>query len=183
MTIGSDPEQDYDALGNLTHVLLPTGENVDYVVDGLNRRIGRRLNGALVQGFLYEDALRPIAELDGANQLVSRFVYATRVNVPEYMIKAGATYRLVSDHLGSVRLVVHVATGAVAQRLDYDEFGQVLTDTNPGFQPFGFGGGLYDRGTGLVRFGARDYAPQFGRWTMTKWPAYSFPAMVVAFAA
>ena len=38
-------------------------------------------------------------------------------------------------------------------------------DTNPGFQPFGFAGGLYDRDTGLTRFGARDYDPHTGRWT------------------
>jgi RHS repeat-associated protein len=41
----------------------------------------------------------------------------------------------------------------------------VLTDTNPGFQPFGFAGGLYDPDTDLVRFGARDYDPAVGRWT------------------
>jgi len=40
--------------------------------------------------------------------------------------------------------------------MDYDEFGNVLLDTNPGFQPFGFAGGLSDQRTGLVRFGARD---------------------------
>jgi RHS repeat-associated protein len=38
-------------------------------------------------------------------------------------------------------------------------------DTNPGFQPFGFAGGLYDADTGLVRFGARDYDAITGRWT------------------
>lgn len=32
------------------------------------------------------------------------------------------------------------------------------------FQPFGFAGGLYDADTGLVRFGARDYHPEVGRW-------------------
>ena len=31
--------------------------------------------------------------------------------------------------------------------------------------PFGFGGGLCDPETGLVRFGARDYDPVVGRWT------------------
>jgi RHS repeat-associated protein len=31
--------------------------------------------------------------------------------------------------------------------------------------PFGFAGGLQDELTGLVRFGARDYDPQTGRWT------------------
>jgi hypothetical protein len=39
----------------------------------------------------------------------------------------------------------------------YDEFGRVLSNTNPGFQPFGFAGGIYEVDTGLVRFGARDY--------------------------
>ncbi len=38
-------------------------------------------------------------------------------------------------------------------------------DTNPGFQPFGFAGGLYDASTGLTRFGARDYDAETGRWT------------------
>jgi len=82
------------------------------------------------------------------------------------MIKNGVTYRIISDHLGSPRLVVDVTSGAVMQRIDYDEFGQVITDTNPGFQPFGFAGGLYDRDTKLVRFGARDYDPEIGRWTV-----------------
>jgi RHS repeat-associated protein len=74
-----------------------------------------------------------------------------------------------TDHLGSVRLVVNTADGAIAQRLDYDEYGQVLQDTNPGFQPFGFAGGLYDPDTKLVRFGARDYDAFAGRW-MTRDP-------------
>jgi RHS repeat-associated protein len=46
-----------------------------------------------------------------------------------------------------------------------------LSDTNPGFQPFGFAGGIYDNDTKLVRFGARDYDPVTGRWT-AKDPIY-----------
>jgi RHS repeat-associated protein len=88
-----------------------------------------------------------------------------RRNVPEYMVRGADTYRLVTDHLGSVRLVVNTATGSVAQRIDYDEFGGVTNDTNPGWQPFGFAGGLYDAVSGLVRFGARDYDAETGRWT------------------
>jgi RHS repeat-associated protein len=75
------------------------------------------------------------------------------------------TYRIVSDHLGSPRLVVNTTDGSVAQRIDYDEFGNITQDTAPGFQPFGFAGGLYDTQTGLTRFGARDYDAQVGRWT------------------
>ncbi|MDJ0766616.1 MAG: RHS repeat-associated core domain-containing protein [Myxococcota bacterium] len=115
--------------------------------------------------FLYKDALNPIAELDQNNQVISRFVYASKFNVPDYMVKGGVTYRIISNHLGSPRLVVNVADDTIAQRIDYDEFGRILTDTNPGFQPFGFAGGLYDPDTDLVRFGARDYHPETGRWT------------------
>jgi hypothetical protein len=45
----------------------------------------------------------------------------------------------------------------IAQRIDDDEFGVVINDTNPGFQPFSFAGDLYDPKTMLTRFGARDY--------------------------
>ena len=155
----------YDVLGNLTSATLPDGTRIDYVIDGQNRRIGKKINGVMVQRFLYQDDLCLIAELDGTGNIVARFVYATHVNVPDYMTGGGVTYRIICDHLGSPRLVVNTGTGQVVQRMDYDEFGNVILDTNPGFQPFGFAGGLYDRVTGLVRFGARDYDAETGRWT------------------
>ncbi|WP_417852012.1 RHS repeat-associated core domain-containing protein [Thiorhodococcus fuscus] len=49
--------------------------------------------------------------------------------------------------------------------MDYDVWGVVTRDTNPGFQPFGFAGGPYEPEIGLVRFGVRDYDPYTGRWT------------------
>ena len=154
----------YDVLGNLMSATLPNATTVDYIIDGRNRRIGKKVNGVLTQGFLYKDQLNPVAELDGAGNVVSRFVYGSKANVPDYMIKGGVTYRIISDHLGSPRLVVD-NTGAVVQHMDYDDWGNVTQDTNPGFQPFGFAGGIYDRDTNLTRFGARDYDPETGRWT------------------
>src|SRR5688572_26734951 len=141
------------------------GTRIEYLIDAANRRIGRKIQGRLAQGFLWQSGLRPAAELDGEGKVVSRFVYADRINVPEYVERGGRTYRIIADRLGSVRVVIDAETGEVAQRMDYDEFGRVLQDTNPGFQPFGFAGGLYDHLTGLVRFGARDYEPSVGRWT------------------
>jgi RHS repeat-associated protein len=156
---------DYDGLGNLVGVTLPDRRQLGYLVDGRNRRVGKLINRKLVQGFLYQDGLRPVAELNGANAVVSRFIYAGSDSVPTYMIKGGVTYRIIADQLGSARLVVETATGRIIQRLDYYAFGRVLVDTNPGFQPFGFGGGLYDPDTRFVRFGVRDYDPETGRWT------------------
>jgi len=162
---GFTTSYDYDVSGALLGATLESGVRVDYVLDASDRRVGKKIDGTLVQGFLYLDGLNPAAEIEGTGAVVSTFVYASRSNVPDLMHKAGNTYRLVSDHLGSVRLVVDVADGTIAQRLDYGPFGRVLLDTNPGFQPFGYAGGLYDLHTGLVRFGARDYDPETGRWT------------------
>jgi RHS repeat-associated protein len=164
--VGTDTTRyTYDALGNLTAVRLPDGTLIEYVIDPQNRRVGKKVDGVLVQGFLWQGQLAPVAELDSTGAVVSRFVYATRVNVPDHIVKDAQTYRLVLDHLGSVRLVVNTSNDSVVQRLDYDEFGVVTLNTNPGFQPFGFAGGLYDEQTGLVRFGARDYDAEVGRWT------------------
>lgn len=146
-------------------VTLPDGARIEYVIDGRNRRIGKRVDGVLVQGFLYGDQLNPVAELDGAGNVVSRFVYGSRANVPDFIVRDGETFRVISDHLGSVRLVVNVATGVVVQRLSYDAWGRVLGDSNPGWQPFGFAGGISDAEVGLVRFGSRDYSATEGRWT------------------
>ncbi|WPB72979.1 kelch repeat-containing protein [Archangium violaceum] len=155
----------YDVWSNLLEAVLPDGTQISYVVDALDRRVGRKVNGALVQGFLYDGQLQVIAELNGENQMVSRFVYATQSHSPDYMEKDGVTYRILSDERGSPRLVVNTSDGSVAQFLEYDVWGNVLYDSNPGFQPFGFAGGLYERDTWLLRFGARDYEPDSARWT------------------
>ncbi len=39
---------EYDELGNLRKVTLADGRVIEYVVDGLGRRIGRKVDGPLV---------------------------------------------------------------------------------------------------------------------------------------
>ena len=162
---GASVLYDYDVFGNLRRVLLDTGIQIEYVIDGASRRVGKKIDGVLNRGWLYQDQLNPVAELDDQGNVVWRFVYGTRSNVPDYMEDAtGSRYRLITDHLGSLRLVVDEG-GNIVQRLDYDAFGRITYQMNTAFRPFAFAGGLYDDQTGLVRFGARDYDPEVGRWT------------------
>ena len=160
-TSGQVTSYSYDGMGNLRHVGLPDSRAIDYVIDSLNRRVAKKVNGSVVRKWVYGNGLTPAAEFDGNGNLVSRFVGTN------YMVQGSTTYRIVKDHLGSPRLIVNATTGALAQRLDYDEWGNVtVSGTQPaGWQPFGFAGGIYDPDTGLVRFGARDYDPVVGRWT------------------
>ena len=116
--------------GKVTCNRLPGDINIDYITDGQNRRIGKKINGVRTQGFLYMDQLKIVAELNGSNQVISRFIYgddaqgcasvagagsagATKSNVPSYMIKDGIDYRIISDQLGSPRLIVNASTGEI----------------------------------------------------------------------
>jgi YD repeat-containing protein len=154
---------EYDDLSRLTAVALPDGTRIEYVLDGFGRRVGKRVDGAIQQGLLFRDFVSPLAELDASGRVRTRFVYATGQSVPEYMVRDGTVYRLITDALGSLRAVVDTTSGDVVQQIDYDAFGRILRDTNPGFQPFGFRGGLYDPDTRLVHFGGRDYDPEVGQ--------------------
>jgi RHS repeat-associated protein len=154
----------YDAFGNLVTVGLPNSDIVEYLVDGMGRRVGREKNGVLDKQWIYRDALKPVAELDGAGNLVSEFVYASKTNVPDYVVRNGVTYRVISDHLGSPRRVVNVSNSSdVPFAAEYTSFGDV-TGAGLEWMPFGYAGGHFDSDTRLVRFGVRDYAPTVGRW-------------------
>jgi RHS repeat-associated protein len=155
----------YDVFGNLRRVTLPDRNSIDYVMDAMNRRVGKTVNGTLIAGWVYFDGLRISAEIDATGAITKRFIYGSRSNSPDYMIYSGVTYRLISDERGSIRYVIDAASGTVAEALTYDPWGNVISDTNSMFQPFAFAGGLYDQHTQFTRFGARDYDPRVGRWT------------------
>ena len=155
---------DYDDLGSLRSATLPDGRLVEYIVDGSGLRLGRIVDGILVDGYLYRPGGQLVAATDGDGAVVARYAYDD-IGRLEWMARDGRTYRIVTDHLGSPVLIIDVETGAIAQQIEYDAWGVVLTDSNPGFTPFGFAGGLQDPDTGLVQFQARDYDPATGRWT------------------
>jgi RHS repeat-associated protein len=156
-----------DLFDNLRTVQRPAPlAPITYGIDGLNRRVSKSVGGVLQRAWAHNGG-RIVAEFNEAGVMTARFVYGTRPQVPDSMIDviSGQVYRILTDHLGSVRLVVRLSDGAIVQQLAYDPWGDVKIDTKPGFQPFGFAGGLYDPDTRLVRFGARDYDPAIGRWT------------------
>ncbi|HKO52561.1 MAG TPA: RHS repeat-associated core domain-containing protein [Polyangiaceae bacterium] len=167
---GAMTEYSYSPLGYLTGGTLPNGTTFNFSYDGAGRRI-QKVIGSVTTRYIYRDGLRPVAVLDGNGSLISRFVYGSRKTVPDLMVLAnGSTFRIISDQLGSPRVIVSVGgPSVIVQRIDYDEFGNRSVPTDSGAfaavaQPFGFAGGLYDADTGLVHFGARDYDPVVGRW-------------------
>jgi len=156
----------YDAMGSLIAVSLPDGRLVEYVTDGKWRRIGKMVNGVLTKQWIYRDQLKPVAELDGSGNLVCEFIYGTKANVPDLVVRGGATYRIVSDQLGSPLMAINAANSRdVPFAATYAAFGERTLAAGIGdWTPFGFAGGHFDSDTKLTRFGARDFDPILGRW-------------------
>jgi hypothetical protein len=117
---------EYDPLGNLRYDAAGW-HRCHHLVDGLNHASaeGERTSFKVCSIAI----AAPGRRVDGAGAVVSRFVYAGGT-VPSYLIQ-GASSEIITDQLGSVRLVVNAASGAIVQRIDYDSFGNVLLDTNP----------------------------------------------------
>jgi hypothetical protein len=81
--------------------------------------VGKKRNGVLEKGWVYDGQWRVVAELDGSGAVTARFVYGELSHSPDVMVKGGTTYRLVHDFLGSVRLggVPNHQIGAARRRL------------------------------------------------------------------
>ncbi|OGP50206.1 MAG: hypothetical protein A2Y79_07825 [Deltaproteobacteria bacterium RBG_13_43_22] len=161
---GNSTSYQYSSRGELLSVSLPDGRAIEYLHDPLARRIGKKVNGNITEKYLWQGRTRLLAVYDGNDNLLMRFNYADG-RMPVSMVKDGSTYYLMYDQVGSLKAVTD-SSGNVVKNIDYDSFGNIITDTNSSFTiPFGFAGGLYDQDTGLVRFGYRDYFPEVGRWT------------------
>ena len=159
----------FDAFGNLRSV-----GNVSYMYDGRGRRVARLVSGVIQERYLYRNQLQIAAITNANGQVQKKFVYGDS-HAPEYFIvynystNTETTYRLVTDNIGTVRIVLKTSDGSVAQQIEYDEWGRIVSNSNPTLQPYAFAGGLYDTTTKLLHFGARDYDPETGRW-VTKDP-------------
>ncbi|GBC59957.1 hypothetical protein DENIS_0899 [Desulfonema ishimotonii] len=164
-TDGADVTQyDYSLWGELLSVTLPDERFIEYVHDPLGRRIAKTADGTITEKYLWTGLTTLLAVYDGGDNLLMRFEYAGS-RMPVAMTKGGTRYYLVYDQVGTLRAVTD-ASGNLVKRVEYDTFGNVISDSNTAFAvPFGFAGGLYDADTGLIRFGYRDYDPDTGRWT------------------
>ena len=145
------PIAEVDALGNVVARYV-YGDSYGINQDGLEQ-LAVRLGGR--QGERNDDV--------DPEKLAAR-------HVPEWVVEFDGsgmpvrTLRVMFGQNGTVKAIADTVDGSIAQRLEYDSFGRVLVETNPGLQPFGFAGGMTDPETGAVRFGARDYFPETGTW-------------------
>jgi RHS repeat-associated protein len=154
----------YDARGELLSATVGA-TTVAYRYDALGRRVARVQGGQATQ-YLYGDPgnpLRVTASRSPAGALTT-YHYDDAGSLYAFE-RGGQRYFVGTDQVGTPRVVVD-AGGSVQDVRDYDAFGNLVSDSQPGFDlPIGYAGGLEDRVTGLVRFGFRDLDTAAGRWT------------------
>jgi RHS repeat-associated protein len=161
---GGDTFQ-YSARGELLEAILANGEKISYTYDGLSRHVARTDTSGTRQ-YLYGNPDDPvqITAVRDPSGVLSEYYY-DEAGLLFAIRRGGAFHYVATNQVGTPRAVCN-AEGQVVKILDGDSFGNLTTDTNPGFDlPIGFAGGLADTATGLERFGFRDYDPAAGRWT------------------
>jgi RHS repeat-associated protein len=141
-----------------------TIKTINYKHNALGNRVAKLVDGSVVEKYLWLDKTTLLAIYDQNDNLKQRFEYGLG-HTPVKFTQNSTAYYITSDHLGSPRTITD-ESGSVIKAIEYDSFGNVVSDSNSAFEiPFGFAGGLKDSDTSLLRFGYRDYDPQIGRWT------------------
>jgi len=143
-------------------------DEVTYTYDPSGRRIAKAYDGVTVVKYLY-DGDHCIAEYDGEDQLLRKYIYGPGVDQPVCMIDvndSNAVYYYHYDGLGSV-VALSDAAGDTVQLYEYSVYGQVAASDPNHPNPFLFTGRRFDTDTGLYYYRARYYNPYIGRFLQT----------------
>jgi RHS repeat-associated protein len=141
--------------------------------DAFNRLVERAV-GASVTRFYYDDQWRLIAEYDGNDALVRKYVYGPEVDEPVRLTDAANGNTKYYYHAAALGTVTEItdATGNLVERYRYDVYGEptifdsqssILVGSGIGNRLL-FQGRDRDPDTGLYNFRFRDYSPHFGRF-------------------
>lgn len=145
-----------DAAGNVT-------KTIDYIYDGNNQRIGKRIDGAVTERYVI-DRNQIALVFDGAGNQTHRYLYGTAVDQVLADETGVSTNWFLADNQGTVKDVVD-GNGSLIDHVVYDSFGKVESQSNAGYElRFGYTGREQDGETGLDYYRARYYDASNGRF-------------------
>jgi RHS repeat-associated protein len=157
-----------------------TGE-ITYKHDVAGRRVEKHVLSEVegkVGGYTtryVHDGEHIIAEYDGNNNLLRKYIYGPGVDQPVSMIEVddnNAAYYYHFDALGSV-VALSDSTGDTVQTYEYSVYGEVSASDEDHPNPYMFAGRRYDIEIGLYYNRARYYNPYTGRFLQTDPIGYS----------
>jgi RHS repeat-associated protein len=140
---------------------------IDYKHDVYGRRSEKKVDGYGTR-YLY-DGPHVIAEYDGNNNLLRKYIYGPGIDQPVCMIEvaeSNAAYYYHFDGLGSV-VALSDSSGDTVQTYEYSVYGQVAVEDADHPNPYMFAGVRFDIEIGLYYNRARYYNPFTGRFLQT----------------
>jgi RHS repeat-associated protein len=152
---GPSPKQDPSKWQQIVYKQDVTGRRVEKQVDGYSTR------------YVY-DGGQVIAEYDGNNNLLHKYIYGPGIDQPVSMIDVAdsKTYYYHYDALGSV-VALSDGSGSTVETYEYSVYGQVAASDANNPNPYMFAGRRYDIEIGLYYNRARYYNPYTGRFLQT----------------
>jgi RHS repeat-associated protein len=159
----------YDCENRLTDVNQNDVRIASYKYDYSGRRVRKILySGGSPSGtvkYCYDGA-HVIAEYDGSDNLLQKFVYGPGIDEPICMVDCTGANEVIyyyhQDGLGSV-VALSDSSANIVEQYSYDVFGEPNTVSSIG-NPYLFTGRRYDSETSLYYYRARYYKPEIGRF-------------------
>jgi RHS repeat-associated protein len=141
-------------------------QTINYKHDVYGRRSEKKVDGFSTR-YVY-DGGQVIAEYNGNNNLLRKYIYGPGIDQPVCMIEEAEseTYYYHFDALGSV-VALSDSSGDTVQTYQYSVFGQVAASDDDFPNPYMFAGRRYDIEIGLYYNLARYYNPYTGRFLQT----------------
>jgi RHS repeat-associated protein len=138
-------------------------KTIEYLYDGNNQRIGKRIDGAVTERYVI-DRNQIALVFDGAGVQTHRYLYGTQIDqVLSDETPTGMVWAL-ADRLGTVSDLVD-NSGSIVNHITYDSFGKVVGQSNPSVVfRYGYTGREQDGETGLDYYRARYYDAGNGRF-------------------
>jgi RHS repeat-associated protein len=165
---GKVTEYIWDYRNRLTSVLFKdTGgtvsKTIEYIYDGNNQRIGKRIDGAVVERYVI-DRNQIALVFNGAGVQTHRYLYGTAVDQVLADETATSMVWALADNQGTIKDLVD-NNGVVVKHVTYDSFGQVVAQSTTGVDfRYGYTGREQDSETGLDYYRARYYDSANGRF-------------------
>jgi RHS repeat-associated protein len=141
-------------------------QQIVYKQDVAGRRVEKQVDGYSTR-YVY-DGDQVIAEYDGNNNLLRKYIYGPGIDQPVCMIDVAdaKTYYYHYDALGSV-VALSDGSGNTVKTYEYSVYGEVSASDANIPNPYMFTGRRYDLEIGLYYYRARYYNPYMGRFLQT----------------